>query len=356
MGTVLIFSSVPMLVFVLIGGVAVDRFSRGRLMLLSDIMRGVIVTLVSVLAFAGYLEIWHVYAASILFGFISAFFNPAYTAIVPEITPSPLLPSANSLTSLSGQLTGILGPALGAVIVQLGGTSVAFALDAASFFISAATLLPIIGMLTQSPGGRSTSVLRELTEGVHAVAAFPWLWITILLAAFMNLTQAGPWSVALPFLVRDRLGADVGLLGLLYSSFSLGSVLGAVWLGHAKQLSHRGLVSYLGLVAWGLATVVVGLALPIPVLIAAAFCVGASLNVFNLIWINTLQEMVPRQLLGRVSSIDALGSFALLPVGYGLTGWAVDWIGAPAVLVVGGALTASLAGLGLLHPAIRRLD
>jgi len=77
---------------------------------------------------------------------------------------------------------------------------------------------------------------------------------------------------------------------------------------------------------------------------------------FGLIWTNTLQELVPREVLGRVSSIDYLGSFVLLPVGYGVAGWATEQFGAPAMFVGGGALTAALAALGLAHPAIRHLD
>jgi DHA3 family tetracycline resistance protein-like MFS transporter len=83
---------------------------------------------------------------------------------------------------------------------------------------------------------------------------------------------------------------------------------------------------------------------------------GMSISVFGLIWTNSLQELVPREMLGRVASIDALGSYVLLPIGYGITGWATDLIGAPLVFVIGGTLTVILALLGLLHPAIRNLD
>ena len=117
MGTVLIFSSVPMLVFLLIGGVATDRFPRLRIMLLSDVFNGIVVAIITLLAFLGWLEVWHIYITSVLFGLVSAFFHPAYTATVPEITPKELLPSANSLTSLFQRGTSIIGPAIGASIV-----------------------------------------------------------------------------------------------------------------------------------------------------------------------------------------------------------------------------------------------
>ncbi|HET7080780.1 MAG TPA: MFS transporter, partial [Chloroflexia bacterium] len=203
MGTVLIFSFTPMLLFLLIGGVAGDRLPRVRLMLGSDLLRGGVVALVAALAATHTLQIWHLYVASMVFGLLDAFFQPAYTALVPEITPAPLLPSANSLTSLSGQLSNIAGPAIGAGIVAAGGTALAFAVDSLSFFLSAACLIPLIG-LPQAPapaGHGARHMLRDLREGVRAVLAAPWLWITIALAALFNITQGGPFAVALPFLV-----------------------------------------------------------------------------------------------------------------------------------------------------------
>jgi MFS family permease len=357
MGTVLIFSSIPNLLFVLVGGVTVDRFSRARIMLIADLLRGTIVTLLSVLAFSAALEVWHIYAASILFGLVASFFQPAYTALVPETVPSDMLPSANSLTALSRNLTGIAGPVLGAAIVAFGGPSGAFALDAVSFFLSAVCLLPLLSISTAHLSNTKRSSIQDaLREGIGTVIHTPWLWITISIAGLTNMTQYGPWAVALPFLVKDYLHADVGVLGLLYSAFALGSVLGAVWVGRSTRLRQRGRISYAGLVIWGLATVVIGLPLPIAGLLGAALLVGGSLAVFNLIWDNLLQEFVPRHMLGRVASIDALGSFVLTPIGFGLAGWATDIIGAPMVLIIGGLLTAALVSLGLLHPAVRALD
>ena len=357
MGAVLIFSFTPMLLFLLLGGAAVDRFPRVRVMLVSDLMRGAVVSLVALLAFSESLEIWHVYVASTVFGFVDAFFQPAYTAAVPEVTPKEALPSANSLTSLSGQLAGIAGPALGASIVALGGTATAFALDGLSFFISAVCLV----LIPASPTARaavqqSSSLIRDVREGIGVVLGSPWLWITIAIAALINITRAGPISVALPFLVGESLSANVGALGLIYSMFSLGSVVGALWLGRRKAIRRRGPIAYSALSISGLATLAIGLPVGLIGVAGAALIGGISATTFDLIWINTLQERVPRDLLGRVSSVDFLGSLALLPVGFGAVGWATDQIGAPLVFVIGGALTAALAAIGLAHPAVRHLD
>lgn len=358
MGTVLIFSSVPMLVFLLIGGVAGDRFPRSRVMFASDILRGILVAVVTLFAFANWLQLWHIYIASIVFGLVNAFFRPAYSAIVPEIISQEALPSANSLTSLSDEVAGIGGPALGALIVAAGGTSIAFALDAGSFFISAICLLGILSLTLPKDNEKreSTNIFHDMREGLGAVRASSWLWITITMAAFANITLAGPFGVAMPFLIKDHLHADVGSLGLVYSSFSVGSVLAAMWLGSRTRPRRRGIVTYsvwlvsaLTLIVMGISPMVIGVA-------AAALICGAGLVIGNLIWVNTLQELVPSNLLGRVSSIDQLGSLVFTPIGFGVAGWATDLIGPASVFIIGGIITCCLNLIGLSHPAIRSLD
>lgn len=358
MGSVMIVSLVPMLIFLLLGGVAVDRVSRLRVMLVSDLLRGALLLGITALVSTGRIELWHIYTASILFGVVDAFFQPAYTVIVPEITPAEALPSANSLTTLSGRLASVAGPAIGAAIVAAGGTALAFGIDALSFFISAGCLLVIWGAEPKrvAATAQRQNVLHDLREGVGLVHASPWLWITIAIAALANVTLSGPFSVALPFLVKKHLNAGVGTLGFLYSCNSAGAVAGALWLGRSSRLRRRGLNAYLAWIISGLALLALGLPLPLPALYLAAFVIGVTLSVFGLIWTNSLQELVPRQALGRVSSVDFLGSYGLLPVGYAVAGWATDRLGAPLVFLIGGAITSALAGLGLLHPGIRNLD
>ena len=369
MGVVLVFSSVPMLIFLLVGGVATDRFPRLRVMLISDILSGLVISLVALLAFTGWLEVWHIYIASILFGLVKAFFYPAYTATIPEITPKELLPSANSLTSLSQQGASIIGPAIAAGIIAFSGTSTAFVLDALSFFISAACILPIFSsnpslnqsQLTLSKKAASGKQALELVfcdiqEGFKVVFASSWLWITIALFGFINAASAGPMSTSLPFLVKENLHQEVGVLGLFTSMSSAGFVLGALWLGRLTKIRYRGLFAYISTLMTGVCVATFGLTQFIPILAAAAFVNGIFMSFFGLIWTNSLQELVPRHLLGRVSAIDSLGSFVLLPIGFAVAGWATDLIGAPWVFTVGGTLTISLALLGLLHPAIRGLD
>ena len=372
MGTVLVLSQVPMLLFLLVGGVVVDRFPRIRIMFVSDLLSGSVIALIAVFSWLDLLEIWHIYLASIIFGLVEAFFFPAYQAVVPQITPSELWTSAISLNGFSQRVTGIVGPALGAALVAAGGTSITFGLDALSFYISALCVLPMLrgnlGGATEKEaapgkGTQQTSIkealhqgLSDLRGGWNAVINIPWIWIGILIFGFINMTEASPRAVALPFLIKDDLGADVELLGIFGSASSLGFVLSTLWLGQYACLHRRGLLGYLATMMTGIVLLLFGWTLPIPVLVGGVFITGMCHAAFSLIWNHTLQEMVPTDLLGRVYSLDALGSFVLLPIGFGITGWATDLVGAPTVFLIGGFATIALAASGLFHPAIRNLD
>lgn len=357
MGIVLICEQIPMLLCLLFGGVAVDRFPRVRLMLASDILRGGLIVLIASLAFLQWLELWHILVLSALFGVVDAFFSPAYTALVPDLVPTELLPSANSLRSISTQAALFIGPAIAASIIALGGTPLAFALDGVSFVLSAVCLsmLPRIPALRQ-PVEKEEGVLQDIRKGITTVLNSPWLWVTLVIASVSTIFLVGPSEAALPLLVKQRFGTQIGFYALLLALSALGSVIAAFWLGHFKRLRHRGLLTYGAWLLASLMLLVVGLPLPVVGVSVAFFIQGAAFEVLGLAWMNSLQELVPADLLGRVSSIDYLVSSALMPIGYGLAGIAADHFGASLIFVLGGAIAASVIALGFLHPDIRAVD
>lgn len=357
MGTVFMFTLAPTLLFTLVGGVLVDRLPRLRVILVADILGGLVMVVAGLLASANLLEIWHVYVASALLGLITAFFMPAYAAVIPEIIPDDVLPSANSLTSLSSQLTGIAGPALGALVMGLAGASAAFLVNGISFFISAALAVPLL-KVHRHPVERSPSIgmIGDLREAIGIVARVPWLWITIMLVAVGNVTETAPIRVALPFFVKDILHGDVGWLGILQSLFALGLVIGAVWVGRAAPMRRRGITAYCALMIAGSMVLVLGLPISMTGASLAMLIHGVAIALFNLIWTHTLQELVPREMLGRVASIDYVGSTVLLLAGYGLMGWAVSQVGTKMIFTLCGAVTIVMSGLSLFNRSVRGMD
>ena len=356
-GTVLLASTVPELLFLLVGGVAVDRFSRPGLMLASDLLRGAVVGLLALLAWRDTLAFAHVLVAAGLFGLVRAFFYPAYAAVIPELLPREALSSANSLRSIGGEVAAVAGPAIAGLVVAAGGTPLAFALGALSFLVSAACVAAVARLpaLRRSASGQP-SVLRDLREGIGTVLGSPWLWITIAIAGFSGVTLDGPMEAALPLLVREELGVGVRAYALLRSLAAVGALLAAVWLGRRARLRRRGPLTYGAWMTAALMAAAIGLPIGVAGVGTAILVFGAAVSTLGLVWTNTLQEQVPREKLGRVASIDALGSSALAPAGYALAGVAADQFGSSPFFVAVGAISAAIIGLGLLHPAIHRLD
>jgi MFS family permease len=360
MGSVLFFSILPTVIFSLIGGVFVDRMKRGVLLFLSDMARCLLMLAATWLAFTDQLNLSGIYIIVIIFGFADAFFLPAYNALIQQMIPEEDLPSANSINSLSMQFGRVAGPAIGGMVAGFGGTTLAFGLNSISFWIGALTVLPLLTLPAPARQDEESLTLKgflgDLRGGFETIFASPILWITILIFALTNITLAGPYSIAMPFLVRDHLGGDQKLLGFLYAIFPIGYAIASLFMGAFPKIRHRGLVFYIASIIAGLGLGMFGVSVPIYVLVICALLNGAALEIVNLVWTNLLQEMVPPEKMGRVSSVDMLGSFVLLPVGFALTGWLVDTIGVTAVFITCGAITAIICALALLHPVIRKLD
>jgi MFS family permease len=356
MGLMWVFVVTPSVLLLLIGGAVVDRFPRVRVMLISDIGRTLAVLIVALLAYFDQLQLWHIYIVSFIFGIVDAFFSPAYNALVPQIVPEEDLPSANALTSISANLGRVLGPSLGAGIVALFGTSPAFFINAASFLVSACFLIPLIFSNIPAPEPSENHFLTDIREGLGVVASTPWLWIMILFFSLTNVTLIGPYTVAMPFLVSDFMKQNVQRLGLILSIFPIGYVIGGFWFGRYDKLPRRGLLMNLTLALAAIMLGMYGFHLPLWVLIVAALINGIALQAGTLAWVHLLQEKIPNDQLGRVSSIDQLGSTCLMPVGLYVAGVATHLIGPSPVFLLGGGITALLGLLAITHPAIRNLD
>ncbi|HKC62234.1 MAG TPA: MFS transporter [Pyrinomonadaceae bacterium] len=356
-GKVLVFSNVPLLLFLLVGGVAVDRFHKVKMMLVSDVVRGSVVMTIAFLSATQRLEVWHVYVASTVFGTVNAFFHPAYTVIIPEIVAVESLPSANSLTALSKQTADIAGPTLGAAVITLGSTSLAFAMNGASFFISASCLLPLLNLTTLGRLKKeSAGILQDLRDGLSIIVKSRWVWFTIIATGLGNLTLNGPLFVALPSLIKRDHHAGVDALSIAYSLLALGSVLAALWLGRSSLHRRRGLIGYGAWLVCGLSLILCGSSKSLAGVWLGTFLCGVMTMAFGLIWTHTLQELIPREALGRVSSIDLFGTYCMLPIGFGLSGWASDLVGASMVFVISGCAIVLLAALGISQREIRQLD
>jgi MFS family permease len=348
--------TVPTIAFLLVGGAISDRLDRRRIMLTADLVRGVAVGLMALLSLAGVLELWHMVMLVAVYGAGTAFFTPAFDAIVPDVLPAEELPQANSLDQFVRPLAlRLAGPALGGLLIELVGVGSAFALNAASFGVSAVALLAMRARArAERPAGGS--IAGEIRTGFAYIRQHVWLWATFASAAVAYLLFMGPAEVLLPFVVKNALGGSAADLGLVFAAGGLGS------LGCAVVMGQRGLprrdITFM-YVVWTLATVAVagyGLADAVWQLMLASLAFNALETAGTIVWATAKQRHVPPELLGRVSSLDWLISIGLLPLSFALTGPVSGAIGAQATLIGAGLIGGVVTFAALLLPGMRAVE
>jgi MFS family permease len=348
--------TVPTIVFLLVGGVVSDRLDRRRVMLAADLTRGVAVGLLAVLSLTGALELWHVIALVAVYGAGAAFFGPSFDAIVPDILPGDQLAQANSLDQFVRPIAlRLAGPAVGGVLIEVVGVGAAFALDAASFLISASVLL-VMRTYPRVAAASSGSMGGDIRAGFTYIRGHVWLWATFVTAAVAYLLFMGPAEVLLPFVVKNDLGGSAADLGLVFAAGGIGSVGCAVVLGQ-RGLPRRDITfMYLAWTAATLAVAGYGLASAVWQLMLASLAFNALETAGTIVWSTAKQRHVPPALLGRVSSLDWLISIGLLPVSFALTGPVSGAIGAQATLIGAGLLGGVITFGALLLPGMRDIE
>ena len=348
--------TVPHVVFLLAGGVVSDRFDRRKVMIAADLMRAVAVGAMGALELSGQLELWHMFVLSGLFGAGTAFFGPAFDAIVPGLVPDAELNQANSLDQLVRPAAlRMLGPALGGWIVATGGAGAAFAADACTFAFSI-SCVALMRVRRTTPGASHGSALGDIREGFAYVRSQVWLWGTFLAAALGYLIFWGPSEVLLPFVVRNDMHGSAGDLGLIFAVGGIGAMTAAIVMGN-RQMPRRNMTFIY--VVWTVSTIAIagyGLARFPWQAMAACFAFNALEGAGTIVWATTKGRLVPSRLLGRVSSFDWFISIALVPISYAFTGPVAVAFGAQETLVgaalLGGAITLAF----LFLPGMRDIE
>jgi hypothetical protein len=352
---VLVASFVPATALLLAGGVVSDRRSRRATLLACDAVQAVALGALAVLAAADRLALWHLVAAGAVAGAASGFFLPASTALLPDLLPRDLLVAANSLNTVS-RLTAarLAGPALGGVLVASVGAGAAFAVDAATFGVSAVALSLVRGV-GRGPAGGGGSALRDAREGVAYCLTRRWLAVSLLAFAVLNLCVSAPVAVLVPVYVREHLHLDATALGLLLAVEGLGAAAAAVLAAQLPSPRRLVVATHVTFATAGVFLAALALTGSLVVAVVCLALLGLLLELGNVYWATALQANVPAHLLGRVSSVDWLASGSLLPVGFVLAGTATAVAGVGVVFAVGGLATvvASSAAAFVLRDALR---
>lgn len=350
LGLVLAARAVPTVLLVLLGGVIADRLPRHLVLVVANGVGALTQALVAVLLLTGSAEIWMLATVEVVNGSASAFLFPAASGLTPQTVPAEHLQPANALLRMSHNLAFISGAAGGGLLVAISGPGWAFAVDAALYVLGAVLLarLPIARQARVA----ASNTLAELREGWTEFRSRSWVWVVVVVFAFVNAGFAAGFATLGPIIADDGVGRAGW--GTVLAAEAAGMVFGGLVAvrGSWERPLHVGMWSTL------LTTplmFVLGLRPTLVLLLATAFLAGLGIEVFAVSWDVSLQTNVPEDKLSRVYAYDWFGSLVFIPLGQVAAGPAAEAAGVGPTVVGCGVLmlVATLAALAV--PSIRTL-
>ena len=352
LGTVLAAYSIPMVVFLLAGGVLADRFGRTAVIQVTNVASGISQLMMAALVITDTAELWHMVILAAVNGTVTAAGMPAMAGVLPQLVPRAQLKQANLLIAIPENALMVLGPATSGILVVTIGPGWALAFNGGTYLL-AALLLTRVRIPPPPARKERPGAIADLREGWTYLTSTTWLWLVVVAFTLLNAISSGAFNTLGPVLATQT---DIGEggWGLILSAQAVGFLVCSLALTRINL--HRPLFWGMIFVALeGLPMLVLGVQ---PVLVAgvvAAFAAGVGIQVFGLGWDLAMQEHVPDEMLSRAYSYDMLGSFVAIPIGQLLVGPVAAVFGVQDVMLVAGVAYIALALLTLLSRSVRDL-
>lgn len=342
---------VPLLAFMLFGGVIADRFQRNRLVGGSDMLGSFLAATSAISLIAGFSSTWLLALMGGLFGILNAIWWPAMSGVLPEILPKEKLQEGNAVIGLMTNIGYIIGTLAGGILVSTVGAGWGLLVDATSFFIAGVIVwnLPLIGKIKE----KSPGIFHDLVVGWREFISRSWVITMVISFALINMAFESMLSVLGPLNFSNPVSGprqwSYNLAGL-----TVGMLLGGIWALKIKIGRPLFLAMFLIAISaiWDFA---LALNFSLPVSVAASIFSGVSVEIFMVTWNTSLQSHVPEESYSRVSSYDTLGSYGIAPLGIVAAGPLAMHFGVARILFATGAITFIAATVSLLVPSVRNL-
>jgi MFS family permease len=328
-GLLLAIGSAAQVAMQLFAGALADRGSRRRQMVAADLLAASAQAGIAALILLGgeSLPVVAVLYAVTCIAFALHF--PAGVGLVPLVVPTERLQAANALLSLAQATAFALGGAAGGLVVGFAGAGTALVFDSLSFLASAGLIAGI--RAAAQPHRGSAHLLGDLAAGFREFRSHTWLWTIVLQWTLMLMGWFGVWAVVGPVVAKQSLGGAASW-GSIAAAQGFGLIAGGA-LGLRLHFARPMLVATLCCLPLAVVPCLLIGPAPVPAIAAAAFAAGVGFEIFSVIWNTALHTRIDPAALSRVSSYDALGSIALVPVGQALAGFGLEALGARATLV-----------------------
>ena len=358
LGSVLAVASIPGALLMLVGGWVSDRFPPAAVLVVSNAGRAALMAVLAWIVLTDAVQLWHLYVLAGALGLLDAFHYPASLSVIPSLVEKRKLEAANALIQGAEQISGLVGPALAAAAAASLGLGATFAGFTLMFLATSVLVFTVARGARKRPdaeGAQNPSAPGGgILDGLRYAWRDPLLRTMLFVLAAINLAAIGPMIVGGAVLAEERLGG-AGSLGVLFSAFGGGSLVGLLVAGAAGRPRRRG-ATMLG------ATALIGLGLGalgfVPGLVsacAAAVAMGVGAGYLGVVLVSWLQERAEPALRGRVMSLVMFCVVALDPVSYALAGVLVAR-SLTLTFVAAGTLMLAAVLFGAASSPVRKFD
>jgi MFS family permease len=341
----------PMLFLGAFGGLLADRRDKRSILIATQSIFAVLALALWALVAANVVQLWMVYALTLLQGMVTAIDMPARQSFYVEMVGQEELTNAISLNSAVMTGTRIIGPALAGILIATIGLAPCFLVNAVSY---AAVIVGLRLMrpleLQRTRAERRKGQLREGLAYVWRTAELrdPLVWMAFVFAFSFN------FSILFPLLAKDVFGGDAGTLGLLLSLLGVGSLLGALVMARQEHPNPQRLA--LGSAAFGLASIVVAFAPTLLSELVLLVPMGFVSMVFMITGNSTLQLTSRPDMRGRVMALYGIVFLGSTPIGGPIAGWAAEQLGPRGAFALGGAIAVLVGVAGMWAVSKRRVE
>jgi len=344
----------PSLVFLLVGGVIADRIAPQKVIIAANLMMAIGEGTFGLIVLTGHPPLWQMIALECLTGTGMAVFYPASSALLPRLVPADQLQEASAISRLAmngGQMSGAV--LAGFCIAAIGKNGPGWALTMCGTGLLGTVPLMLALRVTAHERMQQTSMLRELRDGWSEFRSHTWLWVIVAQFSVVLAAWYGSFSVLGPVVARAHLGGPAAW-GTITGADSLGLIAGGVM---SLRFSPRRPMLLVVVIGATIAISPLALAMlwPLPVICAASFVLGITLEVMMVQWTVALARNIPAEKLARVSSYDALGSVMAMPIGAVVAGPIAAWVGVSATQYGAAALILLVSVFALIPRDIRTL-
>ena len=353
---VMVSRTLPVLLLLLAGGTFADKYGRAKTMGWADILLGFLILIVAASFIADSPSVLLLVIVGVLSGILNGIWYPAFSGLTPIIVPNEKLQGANSAIGFGSNIAFMLGTASGGLVVSTLGTGWALGIDALTFLVAGAMILPLakLPQSGQANYKKKVQFIAELKKGWKEFSSRSWLVVIVVAFAFVNLSFEATWAVLGALQTIDAYSGAASW-GLILGFMSVGFLLGTLIANKVRPKRPLRFIMLL-MLAEPVFMLLFGLGSPLIFVLLSSVCMGIALDVFYVIWMTTIQQNVPEESLSRVNSYDTFGSYVFGPLGVAIAGPIAMQIGAGTTLIIGSVVSVVALLVAGLFPSVRNLE